>query len=111
MMVAPSSSEVRDNAGSDALFQLQGADLAAKVAFLSQPAASGTGAAVQIVETHMSWIFLTEDRAFKLKKPVRFPYLNFSTVALRGRYCRAELALTRRLAPDVYLRVVPLTLN
>jgi aminoglycoside phosphotransferase family enzyme len=111
MMVVPSSAEVRNNAGSDARFQPPGADLTAKVAFLSQPAAFGTGAAVQIMETHMSWIFLTGDRAFKLKKPVKFPYLDFSTVALRERYCRAELALNRRLAPDVYLRVVPLTLN
>ncbi len=86
-------------------------DLAAKVAFLSDPAAYGTGAGVQAVETHMSWVFLAGDRAFKLKKPVRFPYLDFSTLALREKYCQAELALNRRLAPDVYLGVRPLTLT
>lgn len=111
MMVVFSSSEVRNDAGSDAVFQPHGADLTAKVAFLSGPNAFRAGTAAQTVETHMSWIFLTGDRAFKLKKPVKFPYLDFSTVALREKYCRAELALNRRLAPDVYLRVVPLTLN
>ena len=111
LMVVCSSSEVRNNAGAGTLLQPQGADLTAKLTFLSGPAAFGTGAAAQIVETHMSWIFLTGDRAFKLKKPVKFPYLDFSTVVLRERHCRAELALNRRLAPDVYLRVVPLTRN
>jgi uncharacterized protein len=110
-VVVSSSAGVQSDAGSNARFQPPGANLTAKVAFLSEPGAFGAGAAVKIVETHMSWIFLTEDRAFKLKKPVKFPYLDFSTVALRERYCRAELALNRRLAPDVYLRVVPLTLN
>jgi aminoglycoside phosphotransferase family enzyme len=59
-------------------------------------------------ETHMSWVFLAGDRVYKLKKPVRFPYLDFSTLALREAACRAELHLNRRLAPDVYLGVVPL---
>ena len=59
-------------------------------------------------ETHMSEIFLADDRAYKLKKPVRFPYLDFSTLARRETACRAEFRLNRRLAPDVYLGVVPL---
>jgi aminoglycoside phosphotransferase family enzyme len=57
----------------------------------------------------MSWIFLAGRRAYKLKKPVRFDYLDFSTLALREAACRSELSLNRRLAPDVYLDVVPLT--
>jgi aminoglycoside phosphotransferase family enzyme len=61
-------------------------------------------------ETHMSWVFLAGDRVYKLKKPVRLPYLDFSTLDARERACRAELRLNRRLAPDVYLDVVPLTL-
>jgi len=60
-------------------------------------------------ETHMSWVFLAGDRVYKLKKPVRFPYLDFSTLAKREAACRAELRLNRRLAPDIYLDVVPLT--
>lgn len=57
----------------------------------------------------MSWIFLAGDRVYKLKKPVRFPYLDYSTLAKREAACRAELALNRRLAPDVYETVMPLT--
>jgi uncharacterized protein len=59
-------------------------------------------------ETHMSWVFLAGDEAFKLKKPVRFPYLDFSTLSRREAACRAELALNRRLAPDVYEAVTPI---
>jgi aminoglycoside phosphotransferase family enzyme len=59
-------------------------------------------------ETHMSWVFLAGESAYKLKKPVRFPYLDFSTLARRETACRAELALNRRLAPDVYKAVVAL---
>lgn len=59
-------------------------------------------------ETHMSWVFLAGNTVYKLKKPVRFPYLDFSTLALREAACRAELSLNRRLAPDVYLGVEPL---
>ncbi len=59
-------------------------------------------------ETHMSQVFLAGDRVYKLKKPVRFPYLDFSTLARREAACRAELKLNRRLAPDVYRDVVAL---
>jgi len=57
----------------------------------------------------MSWVFLAGDKVYKLKKPVRFPYLDFSTPRRREDACRAELSLNRRLAADVYLDVVPLT--
>jgi aminoglycoside phosphotransferase family enzyme len=67
-------------------------------------------AAVVCTETHMSWVFLTERHAYKLKKPVRYEYLDFSTPALRRFNCEEEIRLNRRLAPDVYLGVVPLTL-
>lgn len=86
--------------------------LADKVAFLASRAAYP--AAVRRVtcrETHMSFVFLTEDKVYKLKKPVRFPYLDFSTLDRRETACRAELCLNRRLAPDVYLDVVPLVLT
>jgi uncharacterized protein len=63
---------------------------------------------VALRETHMSQVFLAGDRVYKLKKPVRFPYLDFSTLARREAACRAELRLNRRLAPDVYRDVVPL---
>jgi aminoglycoside phosphotransferase family enzyme len=57
----------------------------------------------------MSWVFLAGDKVYKLKKAVRFPYLDFSTLARRETACRAELRLNQRLAPDVYLGVAPLT--
>lgn len=57
----------------------------------------------------MSWVFLAGDKVYKLKKPVRFPYLDYSTLAKREAACRAELALNRRLAPDVYEAVAPLS--
>jgi aminoglycoside phosphotransferase family enzyme len=80
-----------------------------KVAFLGRPESYGAPAG-EIVrrETHMSFVFLVGDHVYKLKKPVRFPYLDFSTLARREAACRAELALNRRLAPDVYRAVLPL---
>lgn len=54
----------------------------------------------------MSWVFLAGEQVYKLKKPVRFPYLDFSTLRKREAACRAEFLLNRRLAPDVYKMVV-----
>ena len=62
-------------------------------------------------ETHMSQVFLAGDRVYKLKKPVSFPYLNFSTLVRREKACRAEVKLNRRLASDVYRGVKPLVLS
>ena len=64
---------------------------------------------VERKETHMSWVFLAGDKVYKLKKPVRFPYLDYSTLARRETACRAELSLNRRLAPGVYEAVLALT--
>jgi aminoglycoside phosphotransferase family enzyme len=83
--------------------------LAAKVEFLSRAETyPHRPDSVSLRETHMSWVFLAGDRAYKLKKPVQFPYLDFSTLARREAACRAELELNRRLAPDIYLEVAPL---
>src|SRR5262245_57542544 len=62
---------------------------------------------IEIVETHISVVFLTDRFAYKLKKPVRYDFLDFSTLAKREAVCREELRLNRRLAADVYLEVVP----
>jgi aminoglycoside phosphotransferase family enzyme/predicted kinase len=64
---------------------------------------------VEVVQTHISSVFLTGERAYKLKKPMNFGFLDFSSVELRERYCRAEVTLNSRLAPSVYLDVQPLT--
>jgi aminoglycoside phosphotransferase family enzyme len=66
---------------------------------------------VEVVETHMSWVFLTEQFVYKLKKPVRWDSLNFSTPELRRRNCEEEVRLNRRLTNDVYLGVIALTLG
>ena len=63
---------------------------------------------VDALETHMSWVFLTERHAYKIKKPVRYDFLDFSTLALRKQDCEEEVRLNRRLAADVYLGTVPL---
>ena len=81
-----------------------------KVRFLSRPESYPQPVRNVIQrETHMSWVFLAGDKVYKLKKPVRFPYLDFSTPRRREDACRAELSLNCRLAADVYLDVVPLT--
>jgi aminoglycoside phosphotransferase family enzyme/predicted kinase len=80
------------------------------VEMLAQPAAyAERPVRVECVETHISLVFLTDRFAYKLKKPVRFDFLDFSTVALRHAACKEEIRLNRRLAPHVYLDVVPIT--
>src|SRR3569623_1489703 len=63
--------------------------------------------AVRLVETHISWVLLTGAYAYKIKKPVQFGFLDFSTLALRRHCCEEELRLNRRLAPELYLAVMP----
>jgi aminoglycoside phosphotransferase family enzyme len=86
--------------------------LEAKIAYLRQPGSYPEHPErVATVETHMSWVFLTDLYAYKLKKPVRYGFLDFSTVSARHRNCQEELRLNRRLAPAVYLGIVPLTVD
>ena len=68
-------------------------------------------AAVTVLETHISKVFLTGSFVYKIKKPVDLGFLNFSTLAKRRHYCRREILLNRRLAPNVYLDVVPITVR
>ncbi len=64
---------------------------------------------VKLMETHISWILLTGDFAYKIKKPVDFGFVNFTTLDRRRFFCEEELRLNRRLAPDLYLGVMPIT--
>jgi uncharacterized protein len=64
------------------------------------------GRPVRLIETHISWVLLTDTLAYKLKKPVRLPFLDFTTLAARRRFCAEELRVNRRLAPALYLDVV-----
>jgi aminoglycoside phosphotransferase family enzyme/predicted kinase len=61
---------------------------------------------VELRETHISWVFLAGDRAYKVKKPIVFPFLDYGTLPRRHEMCREEIRLNRRLAPQIYLGVV-----
>ena len=81
------------------------------IALLAEPATHGLPGEerVTVHETHVSVVFLAGERAFKLKKAVKFPYLDFSTLEARRQACEDEVAINRRTAPDLYLGLVPVT--
>ncbi len=68
-----------------------------------------TGENVELIETHISWVLLAGDTAWKIKKPVRLGFLDFSSLAQRRHFCLEELRLNRRYAPGVYLDVVAIS--
>jgi uncharacterized protein len=63
---------------------------------------------VELVETHISWVFLAGERVYKIKKPVDLGFLDFRTLRQRRHFCQEEVRLNRRLAPDTYLGVIAL---
>ena len=73
------------------------------IAFLQNPVSYGASGPVARVDTHCAAVFLVGERAFKLKKSVRYPYLDFSTLEKRKAACDAEMALNRPAAPGLYL--------
>ena len=74
---------------------------------LLEPARHGENVSVvALVETHISWVLLTGEVALKIKKPVKLPFLDFSSLEARRHYCEEEIRLNRRLAPELYLDVV-----
>ena len=77
-------------------------------AFLADPA-THAGAPVRRIDTHSAAVFLSGDRAFKIKRAVRYSYLDFSALAQRKAACEAELEINRIFAPELYLRVIPIT--
>lgn len=92
---------------------LEAVPLADKVALLCRPESYGAERPdrVETLQTHMAWLFFTERRVRKLKKPVRYAFLDFGTIARRRAACAAEVRLNRRLAADVYHGLAPLTLS
>ena len=83
-----------------------------EVALLSPDAYPGiTAETVEMIETHISRIFLVGEYAFKVKKQIQTPYLDYSTLALRERACHAELRLDRRYSDELYLDVVPIVIH
>lgn len=69
------------------------------------------GPRFEVTETHISWVFLAERDVWKIKKPVSLGFLDFSTLEKRRVACEAEVRLNSRLAPGVYIGVVPVTLD
>jgi hypothetical protein len=83
------------------------AGLAAIVAALSEPGFyPQRPARVEVVQTHISYVFIAGEDVYKLKKPVRFAFLDFSTLEKRRHFCDEEIRLNRRLAGDTYLGVL-----
>jgi len=66
------------------------------------------GGEVETLETHMSWVLLAGPHAYKIKKPVDLGFADFTTLASRRHFCEEELRINRRLAPQLYLDVVPI---
>lgn len=64
---------------------------------------------LNLIETHISWVILTGDFVYKIKKPVDFEFLNYTTLEKRKFYCEEEIRLNQMLAPELYLGVVPIT--
>ena len=76
--------------------------------FLAAPASHG-GAPVTRIDTHAASVFLAGERALKIKRAVRFPFLDFSTLAKRKAACEAEIEVNRPFAPAIYRGVVAIT--
>jgi uncharacterized protein len=72
-------------------------------------ACDNQGESASLCETHISWVILCGDFAYKIKKPVSFGFLDFSTLELRRHFCEEELRLNRRFSPEIYLAVVPIS--
>jgi aminoglycoside phosphotransferase family enzyme/predicted kinase len=66
--------------------------------------------AAELVTTHISWVLLGKEFVYKIKRPAKFSFLDFTTLERRKLFCEEEVRLNRRLSPDVYLGVVPVTL-
>jgi hypothetical protein len=65
---------------------------------------------IRMVQTHISWVFLTGNFAYKIKKPVDFGFLDFTTLEKRKRLCKRELEINRMFSPEIYLAVLPLNI-
>ncbi len=85
-------------------------DQTAVLRFLGDPAIYGPGVdKVERIDTHGAIVFLAGERAYKIKRAVAYPYMDFSTLEKRRRFCLREREINRRTAPDLYLDVLPVT--
>jgi uncharacterized protein len=78
-------------------------------AFLADPAAHGLGEPITRIDTHGAAVFLAGKDVYKVKRAVRYPFMDFSTLEKRRLACERELAVNRANAPDIYLGVVPIS--
>jgi hypothetical protein len=76
--------------------------------FLADPATHG-GTSVKRIDTHAAYVFLSCHRALKIKRAIRFPFLDYSTLRKRKAACDEEIKVNRRFAPQIYRRVLPIT--
>jgi aminoglycoside phosphotransferase family enzyme/predicted kinase len=79
------------------------------ITFLGRPDVYDIKGRVEVIETHISRVFLAGDRVYKLKRAVNLPYVDFTAPETRKHACEQELALNRRTAPDIYLKVSAIT--
>jgi uncharacterized protein len=79
------------------------------LAFLGHPCCHGNGQPVRRIDTHAAHVFLAGPDVYKVKRAVRLPFLDYSTLELRRRACEREVEVNRGNAPDIYLGVVPIT--
>ncbi len=89
--------------------EIPAADQAEVIGFLSDPASHAGSDRVERVETHGNLVFLSGSEAWKIKRAVRFPYMDFSTLEKRRAACEREVAINRRFSADLYLGCVPIT--
>ena len=66
---------------------------------------------VELIETHISWVILTDDYVYKIKKPILLDFLDFRDLGRRKYYCEEEIRLNQPWAPDIYVDVVPICLD
>lgn len=86
-------------------------DLLKKITYLQQVKSYPDTSKVETLETHMSWVFLTDRYVYKLKKPVTYDFLDFSSLEARHKYCLEEVSVNRPMAGDTYIEVLPLNLH
>ncbi len=75
--------------------------------YLSRPEAHGISSEPVRINTHAAIVFLAGSYAYKMKRAVRFPFLDYSTLEKRRRACEAELELNQSNAPEIYIDIVP----
>ncbi len=78
---------------------------------IENSAFSDAAVKAELIETHISWVLLTKNFAYKIKKPIQYSFLSFSTLEKRKFYCEKEVRLNNRLTENVYLGVVPILLH